>query len=325
MTVKRLATAGALSLGLVFAASANAQVIEWTSGQMGGGWYTQSSGLANIIQEKNPDLKIRVVPGGGTANPTKVDRNTSQLGTGLDIFTYAASQGKFLYEGKPHKKLRMIGMSFSDLPVHIVGAKGNETNLRKLFTQDKDVKFAVTKAGSSDEQTFRYLMAYYGTSYDELRNKRGWKINHADYSEMASQFADGQVDYAFAVLGAPGAAIIEMTGARKSEILPWPDDVIQHMVKTYGYQARTLEKDVYPAAMEGPVPVILMATTLMTNSDVPEETIYKITKTLCESRDKFGDIHQSMTVFDCKTAWKNSPAPLHAGAARYYREAGYMK
>ncbi|MDX6750218.1 TAXI family TRAP transporter solute-binding subunit [Geminicoccaceae bacterium 1502E] len=308
-----------------FAAASSAETLEWTAGQIGGGWYTQASGMANMLQEANPGLTIKVVPGGGTANPTKVERNISQLGSGLDIFTFAASKGKFNYEGKPHENLQMIGMSFSDIYLHLVAAENAPVkDFEELFTKAENVKIAVTQSGSSDEQTFRYLMAHYGTDYDRLRSERGWKINLLDYAASGSQFADGQVDYVFHALGIPGAAIVEMTQSRDAEILPWPESVQDAMAETYGYTKGSLPAGTYPSAQDGPEPTIIMATTLMVNKDVSEDTVYNITKTLCENSDKLATIHQSMSVFDCATAAKSAPAPIHPGAARYYKEQGYM-
>lgn len=315
--------AGTTLAGTVTAASA--ETLEWTAGQIGGGWYTQASGMATMLQEANPDLVIKVVPGGGTANPTKVERNISQLGLGLDIFTFAASKGKFNYEGKPHENLQMIGMSFSDIYLHLLAAADAPVkDFDELFTEAENISIAVTQSGSSDEQTFRYLMAHYGTDYDTLRSERGWKINLLDYAASASQFADGQVDYVFHALGIPGAAIVEMTQAREAEILPWPEAVQDAMAGTYGYTKGSLPAETYPDAQDGPEPTVIMATTLMVNKAVAEDTVYKITRTLCENTDKLATIHQSMSVFDCATAAKNAPAPIHPGAARYYEEKGYM-
>ena len=67
-----------------------------------------------------------------------------------------------------------------------------------------------------------------------------------------------------------------------------------------------------------------MATTLMTSADVPDDTIYKVTKTLCENTAELPKIHASMDVFDCKSAVKTQPIPVHPGAAKYYKEKGLM-
>lgn len=318
--LRALVLAGVASLAL--AASAGAQTIEFVAGQLGGGWYVMSTGMAKLMQDKNPGLQVKVVPGGGTANPTKVEQGQSQLGMGLDIFAKAAHDGTGIYQGKPHKKLRMVGQSFSDNYLHFLRAAGSPETLDSIMKK-KDIKIGVTKAGSSDEMTYRFVMEHYGQSYDKLRGN-GWKIVQGDYNELASAFKDKQVDYMFIVLGIPGAAVIDMAKGRKAELMPWPEELASSLAKKYGYSRGAFPKTTYPDAQKADVPTIIMATTLMTSADVPDDVIYKVTKTLCENTAELPKIHASMDVFNCKTAVKTQPIPVHPGAAKYFKEKGLM-
>ena len=61
--------AGAAALAAPFVRMAHAQqTFEWVAGSVGGGWYTMAAGLSSLIAEENPQIRIRVVPGGGLAN-----------------------------------------------------------------------------------------------------------------------------------------------------------------------------------------------------------------------------------------------------------------
>jgi uncharacterized protein len=301
---------------------AHAQTIEWVAGQLGGGWYTMVTGMAKLVEESNPGLTVKVVPGGGTANPSKIQAGQSQLGMGLDIFSKMAREGTNIYKGKPHNKLMMIGQSFSDNYLHFIRGENANLSFEEVF-KTKKVNIGVTKAGSSDEMSFRFVMEYYGTSYDDMR-KNGAKIVQGDYSELASAFKDGQVDYLFIVLGIPGAAVIDMSQGRKGSLVPWPEKVRSDFVAKYGYSPGEFPVTTYPVYQTGPVPTIVMATTLMVSSDLAEDTVYKITKTLCENTAKLPNIHASMNVFNCKTAAKVRPVPVHPGAMKYYKEKGYL-
>ena len=60
-----------LILALVVAgpSSAGEQVrLTWSSGGTGGGWFVMAAGMAKIIEERAPHIKLNVVPGGGTNN-----------------------------------------------------------------------------------------------------------------------------------------------------------------------------------------------------------------------------------------------------------------
>ena len=305
------------------AAAAHAQTLEWTSGQLGGGWYTMTSGLAKFIEQSNPDLKIKVVPGGGTANPTKVDRNKSQFGLGLDSLAFLAKEGKDIYKGKPHENLMMIGASLSDTLFHFVKADRAKYTLEELFTTAEDVRVGVTKAGSSDEKIFSWLMEYYGTSYKKMK-KRGVKINHGNYSELSSQYKDKLVDYVFMNLGLPGAAVIDMLISRSGNVHPVPADAMDALHREYGYNSGTIKAGLYKNQDQA-VSTGSMGTVILVNKSVSEDVVYRITKTICEHEAQLGEVHSSMVAYQCATAVKNAPVPVHPGALKYYREMGYIQ
>jgi hypothetical protein len=58
--------------------------------------------------------------------------------------------------------------------------------------------------------------------------------------------------------------------------------------------------------------------------DTPEQAAYDVAKALDENR---GALKWFIRVYsyDSNTVWKNFGVPLHPGAERYYREAGYIK
>ncbi|MBL8700090.1 MAG: TAXI family TRAP transporter solute-binding subunit [Alphaproteobacteria bacterium] len=320
--MKRRLTVLAAALGLTagIAVSASAQTIEFVAGQLGGGWYTMATGMAKLLQDKNPGLQVRVVPGGGTANPTKIQQGQSQLGMGLDIFAKAAREGTVIYQGTPHTKVMMIGQSFSDNYLHVMRAEGATLGFEEIF-KTKNVKIGVTKAGSSDEMSFRFAMEHYGTSYDKMR-ANGVRIVQGDYNELASAWKDKHVDYMFIVLGIPGAAVQDMGQGRKGELLAWPESIAAPVAQKYGYSRGAFPASTYPAFQKGPVPTLIMATTLMVSSDLGDEVAYKVTKTLCEGEADLPKIHASMADFKCASAIKTTPVPVHPGALRYYKERG---
>ena len=282
-----------------------------------------ASGLSNLIRETNPELTIKVVPGGGTANPTKVNRGRSQLGWGLDTLTYQASKGEVLFENKAHDDLMMIGMSFSDLYTHFIRAQNAPyDSIEELLRNGRNAKIGVIKRGSSGEQAFRWLMENYGVDYQALR-KRGFKINHGSFSELSSQFKDGQVDYVFGNLGLPAAVVIDMSQARKLEIMNFDESLLSSLNQSYGFLSGNIPAGTYENA-GNQATTLKMATTLVVNRKVSDDVVYSLTKTLCENQERLTTVHASMSSFECSTAFNDSPAPLHPGAVKYYREKGFL-
>ena len=305
------------------AAGAHAQTIEWTAGQLGGGWYTIVSGASKLLEEKVPGLTVKAVPGGGAANPSKVQNGQSQLGMSIDIFAKMALDGTGTYNGKPHPKLMMIGQSLGDTPYHMIRAANAKLGFDEIF-QARDLKMGVVKTGATDEIAFRWVMEHYGQTYDSLR-ARGWKFVQGDYSELASAFKDSQIDYVFFAQGLPGAAVIDMSTGRDAQLLDFPKALTDFIYKKYGMGTGTIPAGTYPKYQSKNVTVMSMATTLITSSDVSEDVVYKVTKALCESQPRLPTVHASLKDFDCKSAVQVRPVPVHPGALKYYKERGWVQ
>ncbi len=303
---------------------ASAETIEWTSGQLGGGWYTMAAGMSKIIEQNNKDIRLKIVPGGGTANPSKVQKGRSLLGFGLDSITFLAVNGKDIYKGKKHDKVALIAGGLSDIMFHAVRSKDSKyTNVGDLLKYGKDQKIGITKVGSSDEKIFSWIMKYYKTSYQDLK-KRGFKVIHANYSEISSQYKDGLIDYTFMNLGMPGASVIDMLLSRDGIITSLPNDLMENLRKEWGYNKGNIPKNMYKGqdyiANTGNMSTILFASTSLSTN-----TVYNITKALCENQSQLGNIHGSMKNFTCENAVKNANIPVHAGAMKYYKEMGFIK
>ena len=67
------------------------------------------------------------------------------------------------------------------------------------------------------------------------------------------------------------------------------------------------------------------ASTLVTSTKVPAQTVYEITKAVFENFEEFKKLHPAFANLDPKTMISSGvSAPLHEGAARYYREKGWI-
>ena len=64
---------------------------------------------------------------------------------------------------------------------------------------------------------------------------------------------------------------------------------------------------------------------LVTRSDVPESLVYALVKSVFENLEQFKRLHPAFKTLDrTKMTTDSLAAPLHEGAARYYREAGLL-
>jgi TRAP transporter TAXI family solute receptor len=318
-----LGAAAALAVPVVRTARAQ-QTFEWVAGSVGGGWYTMAAGLSSLIAEENSDLRIRVVPGGGLANSTRVNNNQSNMGWGIDTFTAAAARGEEPYSAK-HENLRSLGTGYSPTEHNLLRrADAGPEGMREILTM-RGLRIACPQRSSTDEMTLQRILRFLGTSPDHIRAGGGRYLN-GSYADIAAAYADGQVDYLYAALAKPAAILTEIgQGRRPSRLVAWPDDVRKHLIDTFAYAEGALPASTYPTLMTTDLTVTTMDSVILTHATLPEEVAYRITRTLIRNRgQRLVAIHASMGAWNPATSWRYNGVPLHPGAARAFREAGVM-
>lgn len=269
---------------------------------------------------------MKVIPGGGTANPTLVDKGDCELGWGLPFLNVAAWNGEDPYTRK-HANLRAIagGMSLNYFHYY-VGAETSFKTLDEIFRQKKPIRSAISPAGTSDEWVFRKTLAHYKTDYKEL-DAAGFKFFRGSYAEQASQFKDRNVDAVFTFLAIPGAAVTEAAVGRPLRLLNFPPDLLQSL-KKYGIESGKIPPGTYPQAANGneEITTAVAGSVILVNKDVSNDVTYRIAKAIHENLDQFHKIHGSLAPYQLKDAITGlGMIPLHPGAEKYYKEKGILK
>lgn len=299
--------------------------LTWTAGQLGGGWYAQAGGFVELVKSKNPAFNIKVVPGAGIQNMTKLQQGETEIAWGLPPFVAASFNGADPYKDK-HGDMRLVmnGLGY----VHIqfgVPADYAGKSIREIFEKKGPFSIGTTPPGGSDEWVMRKVFEFYKTTYADVRG-RGGKVVLVAYSDLATQYRDRNLEIFFANLAVPGAAIQEASLARKMRILPMDDDLIKFM-EGLGLARGVIPKGSYRDVVNNDqdIPTIAMANTIVANAKASSEAIYNFTKILLANVDSVRKVHPAFKNFDPQDAVKLANVPLHPGAERAYKEAGLLK
>lgn len=312
----------AIAAAVALAAPATAQTYEMVAGALGGGWYTMATGLAQILQENVPGLTIRVVPGGGLGNPTRVQNGVSQIGFGLDFLVSSAIKGEEPYRF-PHDRISHIGVGWSPTEHHMLRRiDDGPTDMKAILTM-RGLRIGTPQGTSSDTLTLIYILRHLGTSFDRIRAEGG-RVVQGSYTDIANAYMDGQVDYLYVALARPAAMVNEIVrGRRPATLVPFPQDIRDHLSQSYGFSQGTIPAGTYPPPMQTEtIPVTTMDTVLVVPTAMPEEIVYRMLKAVIANRDRLGSIHPSMAAFNPAVACRYPGAPIHPGARRAFAEAG---
>jgi hypothetical protein len=301
--------------------------LTWTAGQVGGGWYQQAGGFVELIKGKDSSFNIKVVPGAGIQNMSKLQQGETEIAWGLPPFIAASYNGQDPYKDK-HTDMRLVvnGLGFVHIQVGVPVDYPAKT-VKDVFelAKTKPITIGTTPPGGSDEWVMRKIFEFYKTTYNDVRSKGG-KVILVSYSDLTTQYRDRNMDVFFANLAVPGAAIQEASLARKMKILPMEDDLIKFL-ESHGLSRGVIPKGSYKDVVNNDkdIPTIAMANTIVANAKTPADVVYQFTKVLLSDLNSVRKVHPAFKDFDPKDAVKLANVPLHPGAEKAYKEAGLLK
>jgi TRAP transporter TAXI family solute receptor len=133
---------------------------------------------------------------------------------------------------------------------------------------------------------------------------------------------DGSLDGCFWSGGAKTPAVTDLATTKKVTLLPTVP-YLEAMKAKYGdvYSEAEIPAGNYKGIDEA-VPTIGVPNYLIVKSDFSEDTAYQVTKLLFDKKSELEAAHPEAKNLDVKLAQMVEPLTLHAGAQKYYSEAG---
>ncbi|PWU09170.1 MAG: hypothetical protein C5B51_06650 [Terriglobia bacterium] len=251
-------------------------------------------------------------------------RNAPGLGT-VDFGAVAIQFLRNAYRGigpyekeKPRTNLRLIA-NIQDPSYVLVAAKA-ETGITDLAQiRQKRWPVRILTAGIGGDAAG--ILAYFGLSRESITAAGGRVGNTAQDRENFDVAIGGGGD----MTTAPEWRIwTEISQKYDLSFIQLPDDLLTKLAKE-GEQ----ERGIIPAGLyrgiERPIPtVVRTGTAVYGRADMPDDFAYLVAKAMDEHQDLLQWRHLNFS-YNVHTVWKGYEVPLHPGAARYYKEKGYLK
>lgn len=278
--------------------------------------------LLSIKLAKDNGITATAINSAGSGENVQMLKNKeADLAILQALFGLNAYQGKGPYEGNAYKDFRAITMlwenveHFALLNDHV--KTGTIEDLKGL-----DGKFSIGKRGSGTEGSGRTILTALGIDPDSL------SLEYLGYNPSAQAMMDGRIVGANIPAGPPAAAITQLyaqLGADEVNVLDFTDEQLATIDKEYPIWGRyVIKAGTYPS-QEKDINTISQPNFLACRADLPDETVYQITKTIYENLPFLHNIHKATMAMSLDRATKGLPAPLHPGAEKYYREVGIIK
>jgi TRAP transporter TAXI family solute receptor len=288
--------------------------LKMMTGPMGGSWYPLGGAIADAIQKEIPGVTLTVAPGGGVANVEAVEFGKCEIG-----FSNSSSGVDGVY-GRPPFKQKMPSMrQLANLYPQYFQIVVLEDAGVKTVADLKGKSISPGPKGHTGEFAARQVLEIYGLSYKDMS-----KVHHVGYSDAVALMKDGHCDGWLLCTTIPASSIMDIALSRKIRLIALPEDKIKAMQKlNAGYIKRTVPKGTYQG-VDYDVPGFGFFTHLIISSKLPDDLVYKITKTLVKNLPRYGDVVKDMKGVTPKDLALDIGIPFHPGALKYYKEIGVL-
>lgn len=254
---------------------------------------------------------------GSVANVVSV--NGGMINSGLaqaDVVSLAMEgKGPFRKSGAT-SSLRVIADLYGE-DLHLVATtKSKIENVGQL----KGKRVSLSPEGSGTIVTARAILSAYGISEKSI---------HPSYDapEVAiDMMRNGKLDAFFLVGGTPIALVQDLLADGTAHLVPISGPALRRLLRTDpDLEPHTIARNTYGSSPA--VETVSVDALWITDEQQPERLIYGMLKALYNpvNRPALQSGREGMHFMEASFGPKVTPAPLHAGALRYFKEVGLIK
>lgn len=309
------------ALGLATTANAADDFVTIGTGGVTGVYYPTGGAICRLVNKGRKDHGIRCSvesTGGSVYNINTIRAGELDLGIAQSDWQYHAYNGSSKFEDKgPFKDLRAV---FSVHPEPFTVVARADAGI-KTFEDLKGKRVNIGNPGSGQRGTMEVLMGELGWTMKDFKLASELKA-----SEQSKALCDNKIDAMIYTVGHPSGAIKEATTSCDSVIVEVSGPAVAKLIADNSfYRVATIPGGMYRGNAED-VQTFGVGATFVSSTDVKEKVVYEIVKAVFENFDTFKRLHPAFNNLKKEEMAKDGlSAPLHAGAAKYYKEAGLVK
>jgi TRAP transporter TAXI family solute receptor len=305
----------AAAAAALFAAPAAAQQVTFMTGPQGGSWIPLGGALKGMWEKAVPGLNITQTPGAGIANVRGVDEGKAHIGFANSSTTVDGLEGRAPYPKKVTKVCQVANLYPQYFQVvALADAKVNS------FADLKGKALVTQPKGNTAEILTDTVLKLNGMNYQSLARANF----QAAYTDAVSMMKDGHVQVFTLGTTAPASAVMDLASARDVKLVPVDDKTMNALKKENpGYNKLIIKAGTYPK-QDRDVPVIGYSTHVIAACDLPEATVYQMTKAMAANIGSMSAVVKSIEGVTPKEMALDIGVPFHKGAAKFYKEAGAL-
>jgi len=300
-------------------AAAQQKFVTIGTGGVTGVYYAVGGAICRLMNKDRAKTGIRCSvesTGGSAFNINTIQGGELDFGMAQSDVHYNAIKGEGQYKDKAFGDLRSV-YSVHPEPFTVLARK--EANIAK-FEDFKGKRFNVGNPGSGTR-----------VSMEQLIGAMGWKLS--DFSlaselkadEHGPALCDNKIDGFYYGVGHPSANIQDPTTTCGAKLVPLTGAAVDKLVKENSYFAKATIPGAMYANNPNPTETYGVMATLVTSAKVPDDVVYNLVKATFDNFEEFKKLHPAFASLEPARMVKDGlSAPLHPGAAKFYKEKGWI-
>ncbi|MGQ0286644.1 TAXI family TRAP transporter solute-binding subunit [Pasteurellaceae bacterium 22721_9_1] len=316
----KLSLIASVAMAAFSAQAAEEQFITIGTGGQTGVYYVVGTSICQLVNRDTAKTHVKCnapSTGASVANLNAIADKQMDMGIAQSDWQYHAYNGTSSFQGKKNDKLRAV-FSLHAEPFTLMARDDSGI---KSFDDLKGKRVNVGDPGSGTRATINVIMAAKGWTDKDYKVAAELKP-----AEMASAMCDNNLDAITYNVGHPNGALKEAAASCDSHLVSVTGPEIDKLVEEHSYYAKAVIPGGLYKGTDNPVETFGSYATLVTSEEVSADKVYAVVKAVFDNFERFKRLHPAFANLKEQEMITNAlSAPLHEGAARYYKERGWLK
>jgi len=315
------AAIGVTALVAGAAQAADQRFITIGTGGVTGVYYPTGGAICRLVNKGRKDHGIRCSvesTGGSVYNINTIREGELEFGVAQSDWQYHAFNGTSKFEeAGAFEDLRAV---FSVHPEPFTVVARADSSIAN-FDDLKGKRVNIGNPGSGQRGTMEVVLEAKGMSVDDLGLATELKA-----SEQSAALCDNQIDAMVYTVGHPSGSIQEATTACDSVLVTVDGEAVDKLIADNAYyRTATIPGGMY-RGNDADVQTFGVGATFVSSAKVDADVVYELVKAVFDNFEDFKKLHPAFANLQPEEmASAGLSAPLHDGAAKYYKEKGWIE
>ena len=291
------------------------------TGGVTGVYYAAGGAICRLVNKDRSKHGYRCTvesTGGSVANVNTIRTGDLDFGVAQSDWNHHGYKGTSTFEKSgPVSDLRSVFSLHPEPFTMLARADANTKNFADL----KGKRVNVGNPGSGTR-----------ASMEQLLVAMNWKLSDFGLAaelkadEHGAALCDNKIDAFFYGVGHPSANIQDPVTTCGAKLVNITGPAVDKLISDNPFYA----KAIIPAGLykgnDTPTTTYGVVATFVSSAKVPDEQVYTLVKAVFENLEDFKKLHPAFAHLKAENMVKDGlSAPLHAGAAKYYKEKGWIQ